>query len=234
MARKMVDNEEQYRIQIESIEKELQEERNLRSKVEVQLMEQQSYKNHNDTGKGYTMTTQLPTFKNDNESQQRLRQSQDQADILVGALGGIVGNEYDDDDDNDDKVATNDAETYTPTNKGPMNSYAALEELTSRLKASKMELSTLRTRLMESEKARNELLVIVEEARLAREQLPLVEQRVQELTMENKSLQLEIQGLKDDIADVRELYRTQLDVLLEAKALSDGAAPIDDQIDIAS
>ena len=237
MTRKMVDSEEQFRVQIETHEQQLQEERILRSKVEMQLMEQQSYKNHNDAlyGNdidGSSMVVQQPVFKDDAESQQRLRQSQDQADILVGALGGLVGSEYND----DDKDAVHENETGTPTNNVPMNSYAALEELTSRLKASKMELSTLRTRLVESEKVRNELLVMVDDARVAREQLPLVEQRVQELTMENNNLQSEIQGLKDDIADVRELYRNQLNVLLEAQALSDRKTTRieEEQIDIAS
>ena len=234
ITRKMVDSEEQYRIQIESLEQQLQEEQNLRSKVEVQLMEQQSYKNHNEGSSdnnnndidGSAMTLQPTSSKNDTDSQQRLRQSQDQAEILVGALGGIVGSEYDDED------TTNDGERDTPTtSNGPMNSYAALEELTSRLKASKMELGTLRTRLVESEKIRNELLVMVDEARVAREQLPLVEQRVQELTTENHELQLEIQGLKDDIADVRELYRTQLNVLLEAQAASDKAGNDEQNVD---
>jgi hypothetical protein len=239
MTRKMVDNEEQFRMKMETIEQQLQEERNLRSRVEIQLMEQQSYKKHNDGNdmNDSSMVVQQPTFKDTAESQQRLRQSQDQADILAGALGGLVGSEYDDDDDDDDDDKDHN-KNDTPTSNGPMNtgSYAALEELTSRLKAAKMELSTLRTRLMESEKARNELLLMMDEARMAREQLPIVEQQVQELTMENQNLQLEIQGLKDDIADVRELYRTQLNVLLEAQAMSDPSRTthVEEQIDIAS
>ena len=38
--------------------------------------------------------------------------------------------------------------------------------------------------------------------------------------MEVKLKEMEIQGLKDDIADVKFLYRSQLDDLLEAKAIS--------------
>ena len=228
MTRKLVDNEEQYRTQMETIEQRLQEERNLRSKVEVQLMEQQSNtKHYNDTGSS-AVAVQQPTFNDVTESQQRLRQSQDQADILVGALGGLVGNDYNDVDDID---AAHEAENETPANHGPMNSLAALEELTSRLKASKMELSTLRTRLVESEKVRQELLAVVDESRIAREELPIAKQRIEELTLENRDLKLEIQGHEDDIADMRELYRNQLNGLIEDKAL---ATNVDEPMDIAS
>jgi hypothetical protein len=40
---------------------------------------------------------------------------------------------------------------------------------------------------------------------------------------------MEIQGLKDDIADVKFLYRSQLDDLLEAKAISPLLQPEDDE-----
>lgn len=54
--------------------------------------------------------------------------------------------------------------------------------------------------------------------------------------MVNKNLRSEMQGLKDDIADIRELYRNQLNVLLEAQVLSDRKTNSieEEQIDIAS
>ena len=46
------------------------------------------------------------------------------------------------------------------------------------------------------------------------------EEKVSALTMEIKLKDMEIKGLQDDIADVRFLYRQQLDSLLEEKAAS--------------
>jgi TATA element modulatory factor len=219
MTRTLVDNEERYRSQMEDMELQLQEERNQRSNLEVQLLEQQSYRGDNgaiqvpDIDASNNNVMPQAKINNGNENQHRLRNSEDQAEILAGALGGF-------DREDDDMNESDATESNIPTYNGSMNSYAALEQLTSRLKASKMELSTLRTRLMESEKVRTELLAMVDESRIAREKLPLVEQRVQELTVENRDLQLEIQGLRDDIADVQELYRTQLNVLLESQAVN--------------
>jgi predicted YcjX-like family ATPase len=72
--------------------------------------------------------------------------------------------------------------------------------------------------LIISEETRASLVEELGEARQAVEKLPLFEQRVSELTMEVKLKDMEIQGLQDDIADVRFLYRSQLDALLEEKA----------------
>jgi hypothetical protein len=55
------------------------------------------------------------------------------------------------------------------------------------------------------------------ESRNAKEKLPLFEAKVNTLTEENREMELEIRGLTDDIADVRELYRSQLNILLEEK-----------------
>jgi TATA element modulatory factor len=210
MTRTIVQNEDRYRGHIESMEKQLQEERNQKSVLEQQLQQllQLGNSNHGfEIEQGDSSGGQQPTFNNDN--QQRLRQSEGQVDILADALGHLAGDDNDGDDADEGEILRN---------NGSTGSYAALEQLTSRLKASKMELKTLRTRLAESEKIRNDLLSVVDESRNAREKLPLFEQRIQELTTENTNLQLEIRGLREDIVDVRELYRTQLNVLLEAQA----------------
>ena len=41
---------------------------------------------------------------------------------------------------------------------------------------------------------------------------------MRELTFENEQQALEIQGLREDIAEVKELYRSQLNMLLEEQA----------------
>jgi hypothetical protein len=93
-----------------------------------------------------------------------------------------------------------------------------MEQLTQGLNGAKAEIDALRKQLVTSEESRASLVEELGEARQAAEKLPLFEQRVSELTMDIKLKDMEIQGLQDDIADVRFLYRTQLDALIEEKA----------------
>jgi outer membrane murein-binding lipoprotein Lpp len=113
--------------------------------------------------------------------------------------------EHDDTYDNPNSLSTN------------VSSFAALDQLTSSLKATKNELLVLRNRLAESEKNREELMETLAECRSAKEKLPLFESKVKELTAENEDLLQQINSLREDIAEVKELYRAQLNVLLEEK-----------------
>mmetsp|Transcript_12063 Transcript_12063/g.17149 ORF Transcript_12063/g.17149 Transcript_12063/m.17149 type:complete len:88 (+) Transcript_12063:1-264(+) len=45
-----------------------------------------------------------------------------------------------------------------------------------------------------------------------------MEARLSEMTMDVREKDLEIMGLRDDMAEMRQLYRSQLDSLLEEKA----------------
>jgi hypothetical protein len=149
----------------------------------------------------------------------KLRKAEGQAEILAGALG--FDSDSDDDDDDDDSIGhgmDRGDEGHDGGQRGGMNSFAALDQLASRLKAATVELEALRTNLRESEKSRESLAQELGESRTAKEKLPLFEAKVKELTQDNREKELEIQGLQDDIADVREMYRTQLNVLLEEKA----------------
>ena len=78
----------------------------------------------------------------------------------------------------------------------------------------------MRTSLKESNESRQSMVEELGEGRHAKEKLPLFEFKVKELSQENREMELEIAGLKEDIADVRDLYRTQLNVLLEEKTAS--------------
>jgi hypothetical protein len=93
-----------------------------------------------------------------------------------------------------------------------------MEQLNQRLKASKVELDALRRSLNDSEAIRNSLVEELSVTRQAKEKLPLFEAKVHELTQENREKELELMGLREDIAEVRQLYRAQLNVLLEEKA----------------
>jgi TATA element modulatory factor len=206
MTRTVVDAEERYRTQLDSFENQLRVEREQRAQLEKQvqgLLQNAGVFVPSDSG-----AQPLPVLKE--ATPKKLRNSQGQAEILVGALGGLGS--ADDDEQSDGDEDENDIHA------SGTSSFAALEQLTSSLKATKVEVVSLRSRLSESERTREDLVQVLAESRNAREKLPLYEARVQELTAENRELTQEVMGLREDIADVRELYRGQLNSLLEAQA----------------
>jgi hypothetical protein len=212
MTQTVVDSEERYRGQIEKLEKELHIEQEKRSQLEMQVEQLLD-------STGMTMAPQAPQAIRREATPKRLKQSQGQAEILAGALSGL-GDSDDEDDAGIGMSRSEDESDVTTSKDGGMSSYAALEQLNSRLKIAQVELESLRASLKESERTRESLLEELSESRQAKEKLPLFEAKVKELTEENREMELEIRGLRDDIADVRELYRTQLNVLLEEKAAS--------------
>jgi len=120
-------------------------------------------------------------------------------------------------DSDDDDGASDDDDSSTPVG---LSSFAAMEELNQRLKGTTAELTALREQLAESERTRESLMEELIQSRHAREKLPLFEAKVKELTEENREKELELMGLRQDIQEVGQLYRTQLNALLEEKASS--------------
>ena len=139
------------------------------------------------------------------------RSADNQASILQNTLVGIDSDVEDDDEAEEDEL---------DRVQGQGGSFAAMEQLSLGLKGAKAELEALRNQLASSEETRESLVEELGSARQAVEKLPLFEKKVSDLTMEIKLKDMEIKGLQDDIADVRFLYRTQLDSLLEEKASS--------------
>jgi hypothetical protein len=208
MTRTVVESEERYRAQIENLKVELVNERDMRNQLSQQvegLLE----------NAGLFTLQEIPTQTaiTEDVKPRKLRQTEGQASILASTLGGLV-------DESDGEDIDTDFDENDEPPRPNSSSFAALDQLTSSLKAAKNELLILRKRLQESEKAKEGLLESLAECRSAKEKLPLFESKVKELTEQNLELSNEIQGLREDIADVRELYRTQLNVLLEEKALS--------------
>lgn len=211
MTQTVVDSEERYRSQVDKLEKELRVEHEKRSQLEKQV--EQLLENA-----GMIIAPQATETLRLESKPKKLRKAEGQAEILAGALG--FGSDTDDDDDDDDEGMEGVGRGLDrgDASGNGMNSFAALEQLTSRLKAAKIELEALRVNLRESERVREALLEELGESRIAKEKLPLFEAKVKELTEDNREKELEIQGLREDIADVREMYRTQLNLLLEEKA----------------
>lgn len=225
MTQTVVDSEERYRGQIDKLEKDLAVEREKRSQLEQQV--EQMLENS-----GMILAPQAAASIRIETKPKKLRQAEGQAEILAGALGldDSDNDDADDDDDDDDFDIRLDRDKVAAGGEpsrmgGSINSYAALEQLSSRLKTAQVELESLRKSLRESQATRNSLVEELGETRQAKEKLPLFEAKVKELTDENRELEMEIRGLRDDIAEVRELYRTQLNVLLEEKAANNSTRP---------
>lgn len=207
MTKTLVENEERYRSQMESLKSELNQEKDLRRQLELQV---QGLLDNT----GIFVTPDLHTQPHGKEESKpkKLRQSEGQASILTNTLSGFL-------QESDDEAEEEDAESeFDHFQSG--SSFAALDQLTSNLKAAKNEIQLLRSRLETSEKTREDLAEALSECRNAKEKLPLFEAKVKELTNDNFELTQEVRGLREDIADVRELYRTQLNSLLEERASS--------------
>ncbi len=223
MSKTVTDSEERYRGQIDKLQNDLAVEKEKRNQLETQVSQLL------EGGGGLFAATQpsQPMMVGPNtlgikrESKpKKLHKAETQSEILAGALG--LGDSSDDDSDfeSDDDRELYDGEgqgSENPTSGGGYHSFAAIEQLSSKLKTSEVQLASMRKSLKESNEIRQSLVEELGEARAAKEKLPLFEAKVKELTLENKQMELEISGLKEDIADVRELYRTQLNVLLEEK-----------------
>lgn len=203
MMQTVVDSEERYLSQIESLEDELEDERHKRQNLVQQLdalaenVQAAEFSHHSSMSAGERSSSP--------EKETRLRATTNQASILHDTL---VGFDSDEDDGEEDEGV----------NQLQGGSFAAVEQLSQGLKGAKIELEALRKQLTSSEETRESLVAELAETRQAAEKLPLFETKVRELTMEVKLKDMEIQGLRDDIADVRFLYRQQLDSLLEEKA----------------
>jgi len=212
MSQTVTDSEERYRGQIDQMRAELNVEQEKRSQLEEQvgrLLESGGLFGGppSSTGGPPTSTGMMRESK-----PKKLHRAEGQAEILAGALG--LGNDSDESDSDDDDGVFD----TTAGSEGGFNSFAALEQLSSKLKTAEVELGSMRKSLKESNESRQSLVEELGEARIAKEKLPLFEEKVKELTRENREMELEIAGLREDITDVRDMYRTQLNVLLEEKA----------------
>jgi chromosome segregation ATPase len=226
MMKNMLENEERSQMQQKSIDNELKEERKKRSLLERQVSEL--------LDNAGMMAALTPSSNAANAQvvpksvQKKLRSAESQGDILDRALVGLG-----DDEDGEDVVDTlefdedgfEEVETRPPNTGGGMSSFAAMEQLSSRLKEAKVELAALRQSLASSERVRASLVEELSETRVAKEKLPLFEAKVQELAIENREKQMEIMSLTEDVSEIRQLYRGQLNTLIEEKAASMSETP---------
>jgi hypothetical protein len=226
LMRTVLENEERYQMSQKSIDSELKEERKKRSLLERQVSEL--------LDNAGMMVALAPSSNAANAPvvpksvQKKLRSAESQGDILDRALVGL-GDGEDGEDATDtlelDEDGFEEVETRPPNTGGGMSSFAAMEQLSSRLKEAKVELEALRQSLASSERVRASLVEELTETRVAKEKLPLFEAKVQELAIENREKQMEIMSLTEDVAEIRQLYRGQLNTLIEEKAASMSETP---------
>lgn len=203
--KKLRDTEDHYRDQLEAIETELRQEREERSSLETRLQALVT------SASLEPLSTNSGGTTSKKKMNRRLGEKVDQVDILQDTLLGL-DDENSDDESSDEEALVDD--TYQVKEKG---SYAFMEQLSQALKVAKLEREALRKQLQESEERRSELENDSVRNGEAAATLPKLETELEETKRELKEKCLEIQGLREDISDVRQMYRAQLDALLEEK-----------------
>mmetsp|Transcript_23391 Transcript_23391/g.35414 ORF Transcript_23391/g.35414 Transcript_23391/m.35414 type:complete len:1087 (-) Transcript_23391:278-3538(-) len=207
MMKTVLENEERCQTQLKSMEKDLTEESSKRTLLERQVEELLE-----NAGMALVPTPAASsTLVVKSSKVKKLRSVEGQADILAGAIGSLDENAEEADDDEVGTISEDEAQ-------GPLSSFAAMEQLSQGLKESKIELEAMRASLASSESVRASLLEELSETRVAKEKLPLFQAKVQELAVAVQQKDVEIMTLKEDIAEIRQLYRAQLNTLLEEKA----------------
>ena len=217
MLQTVMDSEQLHQSKVEELEDKLDGERKRRENLEKQLddlaasVEAAEFAQESAIGGRDLLSP---------KKEKKLRSATGQVSILHDTLVGIDSDVDDDDGDGDGDGDDSNVNEYA--GKG---SFAAMEQLSLGLKGAKSELEALRRQLTSSEATRESLIAELAEARPAMERLPLLEQKVDDLSMELRLKEMELRGLEEDIADVRLLYRTQLDALLEEKAAETSPPP---------
>lgn len=212
----LVMSEERYQSQIASLERKIKEEKDLAQALEAKLEDLvKSSSVMPLSNRAGAVTGAVKEAK-----QKKLQSATGQADILQSALAGFDdgGDESEDDIGDDESAGEEDNFGGAPSSAAGPGSFAAMEQLSQGLRGAKLELQALRKQLAASEETRESLVADLADARAASEKLPLFEAKVAELTEQVRMKDLEIQGLTEDLQDVKNLYRGQLDMLLEAAA----------------
>mmetsp|Transcript_19314 Transcript_19314/g.21576 ORF Transcript_19314/g.21576 Transcript_19314/m.21576 type:complete len:949 (-) Transcript_19314:464-3310(-) len=206
MMKTVLESEERHQGQLKAIECDLTKEREKRILLDRQVEELLESSGVMVIPNPISSTTSLAEASS---SVKKLRSAEGQADILAGAISSLDG---------DSEKAIDDIFMKEDQPQSAMSSFAAMEQLSQRLKESKVELDNLRTTMESSERVRASLVEELSETRVAKEKLPLFQAKVQELANSDIEKDQEISALKEDISEIRNLYRSQLNVLLEEKA----------------
>ena len=205
MVKKIKDIENQYRDQLDAVETELRREREERISVETKLLALVT------SASLEPLSSKAGEMTGTTKKSRQLGDKVDQVDILQDTLLGL------DDDGSEEEIHEQDSrveDTFGGKEKG---SFAFMEQLSQALKVSKIEREALRKQLQESEERRSEVENDSVRGREASAILPKLEAELEETKRVLKEKCQEIQGLREDISEVRQMYRVQLNDLLEEK-----------------
>ena len=224
----VVEGEERYRIEFDKIEITLKEERRRCVDLEKELSELKDQLRErlsvgsNEMGHSYENGTE--SYKDN---------ALDQAGILLSTLNGIDGEE-------DNQIDNVDVSTSMVNG----TSFAAVDRLSQSLGTVKKELNLVKvnvldifkkdalhlyrarsfcccnlmqTQLRTSETIRRDLVSELTELRGASEKFHEMEENVAYLSNELNEKEIEVQGLQEDMMDIKGMYRSQLEQLLEEK-----------------
>jgi chromosome segregation ATPase len=219
MMKNVVDTGERYRSQIDQLNEQLQHEKSKREELEASI----KYQAASGSSISIVASQDVPHYNvpRNQKEKKKLRAAEGQADILQSTLHDLGGTSSDDDDelgsgyDLNESSAVNGLEANVTTGMG---SYAAMEQLSQGFKAARAELKTLKEQLKSSEDDRNRLMGQLSGLQQMSEQMPLFEAKIEELSQQVSEKNFEIQGLREGMQEMRDMYRVQLDALLEEKA----------------
>lgn len=200
----------EYILQKETIQEltmQVKVEEGKRIELERQLTDLQTHHTNNYYYSNDNIDENIGNNTTNSTNNNKLHEATNQADILKHLV---------DDDDDDDHQEQEQA--VGENSSSTSNSFAAIEQLTQNLSNAMQEIHTLRTQLQTSEAIRTKLQEQMNIAKTAQEKLPFFEAKVLELTNTLAERELETKALHEDILDIKEMYRSQLDVLLEEKA----------------
>jgi len=197
----VVEGEERYRIEFDKIEITLKEERRRCVDLEKELSELKDQLRERLSVGANEMDH---SYENGTESYKD--NALDQAGILLSTLNGIDGEE-------DNQIDNVDVSTSMVNG----TSFAAVDRLSQSLGTVKKELNLVKTQLRTSETIRRDLVSELTELRGASEKFHEMEENVAYLSNELNEKEIEVQGLQEDMMDIKGMYRSQLEQLLEEK-----------------
>lgn len=137
----------------------------------------------------------------------------EQADILQSTLQALEDVEKEDDAShaNNDRVIYD----FVTGSKNSVGSFAYTEQLCQCFKVAKIELDELRKQLQESEDNRKTLEIDLESMKDVCTSYPLLESMVSKMANKISAKDNEILSLHEDMSDMRLLYHSHLDCLIE-------------------
>ena len=211
MLKSVIDEGERFRLQVSELKELYDSEKSKRLTLEDQIAKLLSTCDH----------TPEPEGSRQKESKRpELKAALNQADILQSMIKDLdeSGGDYEDVLHEQNETESDNESEGLGRAHGLDGSYAAMEQLSLRLKSAFGELKMVKKQLTDTEQSRKLLLEELVDLRQLSEKLPLFETKISELMLEQREKDLEVQGLREGMQEMRAMYREQLDSLLEEKA----------------